>query len=286
MPELPEMQALAERLDDALANSVVIGVQPLQFSALKTVVPEPNSIIGRQCSKITRRGKYLVFRFAPEGDEGDRCVLIHLSQGGRVDVESPAKATKPNNGVMRMTFDTEDKPTSVFIKEFGHERRASWWVLANDDLGPLVGLGPDIDTPEADAFLRTSTDARRVHTILRDQRTLAGLGRGYSNDALHKAMVSPYASLASLDANERERLVEAIKFVLENGLEHERKRKGGLPPKVGDHWIVHHRKGEPCPNCGDTLRWISYESYEVTYCPRCQTDGKVLADRRMSRLLR
>ncbi len=281
MPELPEMQALAERLDRAVLDSITAGIAPLQFSALKTVVPDAATLVGCRCLGVHRRGKYLLFSF-----EASPRLVMHLSQGGRVDLEQPAKSTTPRNGVVRITLATHAGTTGILIKEFGHERKAAWWVLDAGDEGPLAGLGPDIDTDEAAELLRSSTDTRRVHTILRDQRTVAGMGRGYTNDALHRAKISPFASLVSLDTEQRERLIAAIASVLETGLARERERIGGLPAKVGDHWIVHHRKGEPCPTCGDTLRWISYESYEVTYCPTCQTDGKVLADRRMSRLLR
>ncbi len=125
-----------------------------------------------------------------------------------------------------------------------------------------------------------------MHTILRDQRTVSGIGRGYTDDALHRAKLSPYASLKSLDTQGRARLLAAIHDILAAGLTHERARQGGLPNKLGDHWVVHKRHGEPCPACGDTLQRVSYESYEVTYCPACQTEGKVLADRRLSRLLK
>ncbi len=288
MPELPEMQALAERLDSAVANATLEKVTALQFSSLKTVTPEPNALVGLRIKAISRRAKYLIATFEPTGGSltSPPRLLIHLSQGGRVDLETPAKSTKPKNGVVRLTFSSVAAPIAILIKEFGHERKAAWWVLGPGDNGPLDRLGPEIDSGEAIEFLRVSNDSRRVHTILRDQRSVAGMGRGYTNDALHRACISPYATLASLNSDQRERLIEAIKFVLETGLAHERQRKGGLPPKVGDHWIVHHRMGEPCPTCGDTLKRVSYESYEITYCPACQTDGKLLADRRMSRLLR
>jgi formamidopyrimidine-DNA glycosylase len=159
-------------------------------------------------------------------------------------------------------------------------------VLAEGDDGPLAKLGPDVDSPEGEAFLVESDDGRRVHTILRDQRTIAGVGRGYSDDALHEAGISPYATLASLDRASRERLVAALRKVLADGLAAERRRTGGLPTKVGDHWVVHGRHGQPCPRCGTDLRRVSYESYEVAYCPACQTGGKILADRRLSRLVR
>jgi len=115
---------------------------------------------------------------------------------------------------------------------------------------------------------------------------VAGIGRGYSDDVLHLARLSPYATLASLDEGERGAVLDAIGEVLDEALEVERRRTGGLPTKLGDHFTVHNRYGQPCPRCGQDLRRVSYESHEVTYCPDCQTGGKVLADRRLSRLVR
>jgi formamidopyrimidine-DNA glycosylase len=272
------MQALAERLEAVVGGRVLGQVQPLQFSALKTFDPDPMSLVGRTLLGVGRRGKYLVADFG----DGLR-LLVHLSQGGRVDIEDPPKATKPKQAVLRLVFD--DGP-AILVKEFGHERKAGWWVLGPGDDGPLDRLGPEATSAEFAHLVRTSDDRRRVHTILRDQRTVAGVGRGYTDDVLHHAKLSPYASLASLRAEERERLVDAISFILAAGLERERRRTGGLPNKLGDGWVVHKANGEPCPVCADTLRHVSYESYEVVYCPTCQTGGKILADRRLSRLLK
>jgi formamidopyrimidine-DNA glycosylase len=277
MPELPEMQALAERLEAALAGAALEGTDALQFSALKTFDPSPDTLLGRSLDGVGRRGKYLVLRFRPER------LLIHLSQGGRVDLEDPPKKTKPRGAVLRIRF--EGAP-SVLVKEFGTERRAGWWVLAETDEGPLAKLGPE---PFDDAFAELvlhGDDARRVHTILRDQRTVSGIGRGYSDDILHRARLSPYATLGGLDDRQRRALLDSVNEVLDEGLVAERKRAGGLPTKVGDHFTVHGRYGQPCPRCGGDLRRVSYESHEVTYCPACQTGGKVLADRRLSRLVR
>jgi formamidopyrimidine-DNA glycosylase len=271
------MQALAERLDAALRGAVLAGTDPLQFSALKTYDPSPDSLLGRPLEGVGRRGKYLVLRFPP-----DR-LLIHLSQGGRVDVEDPPKRTKPRGAVLRLRF---EKAPSVLVKEFGTERRAGWWVLAETDEGPLAKLGPE---PGDDAFselVMGGDDARRVHTILRDQRTVAGIGRGYSDDILHRARLSPYVTLAGLNEGQRRALLDAVRDELDEALEAERRRSGGLPTKIGDHFKVHGRYGQPCPRCGGDLRRVSYESHEVTYCPACQTGGKVLADRRLSRLVR
>lgn len=272
------MQALAERLEAAVGGSELTGLAPLQFSALKTVA-DIDALLGRCVRGIGRRGKYLVWAL---GDDGLR-VLVHLSQGGRIDVESPPKATKPRGALLRFTFSND---TATLLKEFGTERKAGWWVVPPGEEGPLASLGPEPGTEAFRQLLLTGGDRRRVHTILRDQRTVSGLGRGYTDDSLHRARLSPFASLASLEEEERFRLLDAIDAVLAEGLDVERCRTGGLPTKVGDHWIVHKRWGTPCPVCGDDLQRVSYESYEVTYCPPCQTGGKVLADRRLSRLLK
>ena len=277
MPELPEVRALAERLEAAVGGGVLHRVDLLQFSALKTFEPKLASFAGRTLEGISTRGKYLVFEL-----DGPR-LLIHLSQGGRVDLEAPPKTTKPRGAVGRLRFDARP---SMLIKEFGTQRTAGIWAVGPGDDGPLVKLGPEADSDEAAEWLRSSDDNRRVHTILRDQRTLSGVGRGYSDDMLHRARLSPYASLAKLTAEERDRLVSSLREILVEATDAERRRTGGLPTKIGDHFAVHNRYGTPCPVCGDDLRRVSYESHEVTYCPTCQTGGTILADRRLSRLVR
>ncbi len=272
------MQALAERLDAVLAGSTLTALDLLQFSSLKTYAPRPDELLGRTIEHVGRRGKFVVIDL-----DGGYRLLFHLSQGGRVDVESPPKSTKPRGCVLRIR--AADRP-SVLVKEFGKERKAGWWVLAPDDDGPLVKLGPEVLSDEFAEWIRESDDARRVHTILRDQRTVTGVGRGYSDDILHRAQLSPYASLGKLSVAERDELLTATRDVLDEALAVERRRTGGLPTKLGDHFIVHNRYGTPCPRCGEDLRRVSYESHEVTYCPACQTGGKILADRRMSRLIR
>jgi len=278
MPELPEMQALAERLDEYVAGATLTGVEALQFSALKTVVPPADADVGHTLEHVGRRGKYLLLDFT----DGPR-MIIHLSQGGRVDVEEQTKRTRPKGAVVRLRF---DGGPDVLIKEFGTERKAAWWVLEPGDQGPLQGLGPEPYSDEFAEFIRTSDNRRRVHTILRDQRTVAGVGRGHSDDILHHARLSPYASLGSLSPEEREQLLTAVHEILDAALAGERKRKGGLPPKLSDRFVVHNNAGKPCPRCGEDLRRVWYESHEISYCPACQTNGKILADRRLSRIVR
>ena len=279
MPELPQMQALAERLDSVLAGTVLEAIEPLGFSALKTVVPPPESLVGHAVQRVGRRAKYLVLEF---GDAGR--LLLHLSQAGRLVLEDPPKRTRAKGSVVRLRF--VDAP-AVLVREYGHERKAAWWVLVPGDDGPLERLGPEPDADEFADVILHGDDRRRVHTLLRDQRTVSGVGRGYADDALWRAQLSPYATLASLDDDARARLLDAVRGVMHDGLERERSRTGGLAqPKLGEHFEVHARYGSACPRCGETLRRVSYESHEVTYCPRCQTNGKVLADRRMSRLVK
>jgi len=211
-------------------------------------------------------------------------VLLHLSQAGRVDIEGTPKKTKPRGAVVRWRF--VDGP-AVLVREHGTDRKAGWWVLGAGDDGPLVKLGPEPDSAEFEEFVLKGDDKRRVHTWLRDQRTVAGIGRGYSDDALWRAQLSPYATLPQLNADERRRLLDAVHAVLADGLEKERARTGGLSEgKLGTNFEVHGRYDTSCPRCGEDLKRVSYESHEVVYCPKCQTGGKLLADRRMSRLLK
>jgi formamidopyrimidine-DNA glycosylase len=278
------MQALSERLDAVVAGKELAGFDALSFSSLKTVVPGPHEFVGHPVERVTRRGKYLIF----EGGDNGR-MLLHLSQSGRVDIEDPPKRTKPRGAVVRIRFAAADGSASpaLLVREFGTERKAAWWLLAPGDDGPLAGLGPEPDSDEFAALVRAGDDKRRIHTWLRDQRTVAGIGRGYSDDVLWRARLSPYVTLASLGADQRDELLHAIHSVLADGLDRERQRTGGLSDnKLGEHFEVHGRWSTPCPRCGTTLERISYESHEVTYCPACQTGGKTLADRRRSRLLK
>ncbi|MGH9023095.1 MAG: DNA-formamidopyrimidine glycosylase family protein [Acidimicrobiia bacterium] len=277
MPELPEVAALAERLDRLLVGAPLSEVAPIGFAALKTVEPTPESLLGRELVSVGHRGKYLVASF-----DGPR-VLIHLGQGGRVDVEDPPRRGRPRGALVRLFF--ADRP-SVLLREYGTERKAGWWVLGPGDDGPIGRLGPDATSAEAGLLIASGTDRRQLHGWLRDQRVMAGVGRGYADDALHRAGLSPYATLASLSEGQREVLREAVVSVLSEALGRERSRRGGLPARLDVRFAIHGRYGTPCPACGADLRRVSFESHEVTYCPDCQTGGRVLADRRMSRLVR
>ena len=279
MPELPQMQALAERLDATVGGALIVEVEMLGFSGLKTVIPPGQGLEGEQVEAVGHRGKYLVFALS-----SDRRLLVHLSQAGRLDIETPPKHTKPRGVVVRFVFDND---TALLVREHGHERKAGWWVLAAGDDGPLASLGPEPADEAFEALLLTSQDSRHLHTLLRDQRFVSGVGRGYADDALNLAGLSPFSPLRSLGESERGRLVDAVRSVISEGLDSERRREGGLSePKLGTVFAVHNKAGQPCPACGEVLLRVSYESHEVVYCPRCQTKGRALADRRLSRLLK
>jgi formamidopyrimidine-DNA glycosylase len=282
------MQALSERLDALLAGTTLLRIDLLGFSSLKTYDPAHESVQGHRLVSVGRRAKHLVFEF----DDGVRIVL-HLSQAGRLDVERPPKTTRPRGSAVRFVFGHDEtgldaKSIGVLVREYGTHRKASWWVLAPHDEGPLAGLGPEPGSDAFAAIILTSDSRRRLTTDLRDQHVLSGIGRGWGDDILHRAMLSPFASLHTLSAKQRETLLNAINDVLADALKLERTREGGLSEaKLGGRFKVHGRAGEPCPTpCGDTLSRVSFENYEMTYCPTCQTGGRVLADRRMSRLLK
>jgi len=288
VPELPEMQALSERLNALLAGTTLLRVDLLGFSSLKTYAPTPDATLRHRLVSVYRRAKYLVWEF----DDGIRFVL-HLSQAGRLDVEQPPKLNRPRGSAVRFVFGrgdarVEGESLGVLVREYGTHRKASWWVLAPDEDGPMTGLGPEPGSEEFAELFRTSISKRRLTTDLRDQHVMSGIGRGWGDDILHRAHLSPFTSFSSLRPEQRESLLNAAISVLDEALELERTREGGLSEaKLGGRFNVHGRAEELCPSqCGDTLRRVSFESYDMTYCPSCQTGGRQLKDRRLSRLLK
>jgi formamidopyrimidine-DNA glycosylase len=282
------MQAVSERLNALLAGTRLLRADVLGFSSLKTYDPTPESLVHHRLVSVSRRAKYLVWEF----DDAVRIVL-HLSQAGRLDVEEPPRQTRPRGSAVRFVFGQGDAgfegpSVGVLVREYGTQRKASWWVLPPDEDGPLARLGPEPGSEEFAELIRTSKSKRHLTTDLRDQHFVSGIGRGWGDDILHRAQLSPFASLGSLTPEQRESLLSAINVVLNEALELERTREGGLSEaKLGGRFKVHGRAEEPCPSsCGDTLRRVSFESYEMTYCPSCQTGGRQLKDRRMSRLLK
>jgi formamidopyrimidine-DNA glycosylase len=278
MPELPEIKAHAERLDSTFAGAVLERFTPLAFTVLKTATPGPEVAYGQALVFVGRRGKHLLLDF------GTVTFVVHLMQGGRLRVDDK-QAAKPRNGQARWRF---DDGRALLLTEAGTERKAGVWVIEGDpeDQEPLAHLGPDADTLDADGLGRLLVaHPMRLHGFLRDQRILAGLGRRLANEVCHRARISPFANTAKLERDDAKQLVEAIQVCLNEGLAHER-GLDDMSSSADRPGNVHHRVGDACPVCGDTIRSVEYSRYTVAYCPACQTSGKVLADNTTSKFLK
>jgi formamidopyrimidine-DNA glycosylase len=279
MPEMPEVQAHAERLTEQFAGRVLTSFRPIKFTALKTAVPAPEEAYGAALQQVGRRGKYLLLEFEPV------TFAVHLMQGGRLLVDDK-QALKPRGGQARFVF---DEGPALLLTEAGTERRAGVWALRPDEAlttPPLVALGPEADTITPEELVeRFEIKNQRLHGFLRDQRSIAGLGRRLANEICHRARVSPFAMTKKLGPDGADRVVEAIRASIADGLEYERSRPDMSSSKDRPGG-VHHRVGEPCPVCGDEVRAVEYSGYTVNYCATCQTGGKVLADNTTSKFLK
>jgi len=278
MPELPEVQAHAERLTEQFSGAVLAKFVPITFTALKTFAPKPETAYGDSLRQVGRRGKYLKLGF------GDVTFVVHLMQGGRLLVDAKQSA-KPRNGQARFVF--EDGP-ALLLTEAGTERRAGVWCVANDALDgpPLDRLGPEaLDVTPDQLAAAFAAHNMRVHGFLRDQHHIAGLGRMLANEVCHRAKLSPFAMTGKLGREGAAKVVKAIHEAVDEGLAYERTRTD-MSSSADRPGRVHNRVGEACPVCGDTIRSVTYTGYTVAYCPTCQTDGKVLADNTTSKFLK
>jgi formamidopyrimidine-DNA glycosylase len=278
MPELPEVQAHAERLTADFAGAQLERFRPLSFVALKTASPAPDDAYGRPLDQLGRRGKYLLVGF------GDRTFVVHLMQGGRLKPD-PKQAAKPRGGVARWQF---ADGRAWLLTEQGTEHKAGVWVVGGDPLGqaPVDSLGPEADQLDEVAMAKLlRQQSMRLHGFLRDQHLLAGLGRRLANEVCWTAQLSPYASTAKLTDDEVARLVDAVQTCVQEGLAYERSRDD-MSSSADRPGSTHHRTGNPCPRCGDKVRAVDYRAYTINYCPTCQTGGKVLADNTTSRFLK
>lgn len=287
MPEMPEVQAHAERMTDALADKKLAKFELLNFAALKTFSPAADAAVGHRLVKVGRRAKYLLLEF----DNGHTHV-IHLMQGGRLRPD-PKRTRKPKLGLARWVFEADDGDGGTveeawMLTEAGTERKAGVWVVDGDPLpqDPLLGLGPEADELDrAKLGELLSGHSRRVHGLLREQRTLAGLGRMLTNEIIYEARLSPFANASKLTSEQLDRLHEAVVSVVARATEHER-TLDDIGKSIDRPSKVHNRSGEPCLDCDDTIRTVEYRRYTVFYCPTAQTDGKLLADNTTSKFLK
>jgi formamidopyrimidine-DNA glycosylase len=280
MPEMPEVQAHAERLTVDFAGRRLQRFVPLTFTALKTAVPAPDTAYGLPLREVGRRGKYLLVRFEPV------TFVVHLMQGGRLLVDAKQSA-KPRGGQARFRFD-DDGP-ALLLTEQGTERRAGVWCVdaATEQTGPpLDHLGPEAATIEpAELAALFAARSMRIHGFLRDQRMIAGIGRRLANEICHRAKVSPFAMTGKLGLPGATAVVTAMRDAIDEGLAYERTRDDMSSSKERPG-RVHGRAGEACPVCGDIVRAVEYSGYTLNYCATCQTGGKVLADNTTSKFLK
>jgi formamidopyrimidine-DNA glycosylase len=275
MPELPEMEALRRALDDPVRAFPVEKAGPAHVATLKTFDPPLSALEGKRFGGVERRGKRLLF----PTEDGELVLLVHLMSAGRLRYLGFGEQ-RPKAPAFRLRF---QGGAELILTEGGPKKRAGVWLLTPEaaeaevaHLGPeALGLGVDRLTE-----ILTS-DSRRLHALLRDQRKLAGIGRAWANEILHHAKLSPYALSTQLSPAEVERLAASIDEELSRGLE--LRERGAKNPRV---YRVHDKLGEPCYVCGTPIARVDFEEHTIYYCPECQTGGRVLADRRLSRLLR
>lgn len=278
MPEIPEIRAHAERLTEQFSGRELIGFKPLSFTVLKTFDPKPDDAYGRVLDSVTSHAKYLMLRF------GDITFVVHLMQGGRL-VPDPKMAKKPRGGQARWLFADFD---ALLLTEPGTERRAGVWVVSGDALQfePLVDLGPEATSLSTDELhVLLNSNSMRLHGFLRRQQILSGLGRRLANEICHRAKLSPFASTGKMSHGDADAIRSAMHEVVEEGLEYDRTR-GDMSKSADRPSAVHGRAGEACPVCADQVRSVEYRKYTVSYCPTCQTGGKILADNTTSKFLK
>lgn len=287
MPELPEVEALAADLRRRLEGRAFARVQPVAFSALKTFDPPLDALAGLMVDGVGRHGKFI------DVDLGGLHFVTHLARAGwlRWHERVPDTPLRPGKGPLAMRVVLDDD-SGFDLTEAGTQKRLAVYVVGDPAQVPGVErLGPDpLDddfTPQALADLLSGAGRSQIKGVLRDQSVIAGIGNAYSDEILHAAKLSPFKPASNVLGEDLERLYEAVGSTLRTAItrseglaasELKREKKSGLR--------VHGRAGQPCPVCGDTVAEVSFADSSLQYCPTCQTDGKPLADRRMSRLLK
>jgi formamidopyrimidine-DNA glycosylase len=282
MPELPEVEITARRLDAALQGATIESAVAPGINALKTFDPPLSALAGRRITGVSRRGKHLVVSI-----DDDLVLLIHLMSAGRLQLYD--KRAGPRDRSSRLLVRVSAEGRELRLREFG-SRQAAWVkLLAAGELDQdesIATLGPEAwpHPPPLGPLLKA---ARPLHTLLRDQRTIAGIGRSWVDEILWQAKLSPYKRGSDLVTDELDRLREAMVSLLGDAIEHyEDVVELPIPDKLPLPLRVHRHEGQPCPRCGTALKAVHFDDYVITYCPVCQTDGRTLKDRRMSKLLK
>jgi formamidopyrimidine-DNA glycosylase len=282
MPELPEVEITVRRLHAALCDAPIESARAPGINTLKSFAPPLDALAGRQIDVVRRRGKQIIIEVG-----GELALLMHLMSAGRLQLfDRPAG---PRDRTSRLLVAIADG-RELRLREFGTKQAAWVKLVALDALGEeesLSRLGPEAwPDPPVDLGARLD-EPRPLHAALRDQRVIAGIGRSWVDEILWAARLSPFKRGSDLDAEELATLSDAIASTLGGALEHyERTIELPIPDKLPMPLVVHRREGEPCPRCATPLAAVNYEDYVMSYCPSCQTEGRVLKDRRLSRLLK
>jgi formamidopyrimidine-DNA glycosylase len=275
LPELPEVEAWRRQLDPLVKKFPVEKAGPAHIATLKTFDPPLSSLDGEGLKGVERRAK----RFLLPTDDDELVLMVHLMSAGRLKY-IPAGAKGAKTPMFRLRFSDGGE---LQLTEAGSKKRAGVWLLRPDDVREeLAYLGPEADTLSTEDVARIlASDSRRLHSLLRDQRLIAGIGRAWANEILWAARLSPYQLSTQLDDEQTERLATAIREELARGLE--LRLDGAKDDAV---YRVHRRLAEPCARCGTPLARVDFEEHTIFYCPECQTGGRTLKDRRLSRLLK
>ncbi|MFE4450104.1 Fpg/Nei family DNA glycosylase [Streptomyces sp. NPDC056796] len=286
MPELPEVEALRDFLDDHLVGREIARVVPLAISVLKTYDPPLAQLEGTTVTSVTRHGKFL------DITAGELHLLIHLARAGWLRWKDSFPAAPPRPGKGPLALRTVLTGGDGFdLTEAGTTKRLAVHLVRDpEDVPGVARLGPDplADSFDRDAFAAVLGGARRqVKGALRDQSLIAGIGNAYSDEILHVAKMSPFKLTTSLGDDDITHLHDALRTTLQDAVERSRGVAAGrLKAEKRSSMRVHGRAGQPCPVCGDTVLEVSFSDSSLQYCPTCQTGGKPLADRRLSRLLK
>jgi formamidopyrimidine-DNA glycosylase len=275
MPEFPEVEALRRALDEPVRAYPIEKAGPAHVATLKTYDPPLEALEGRRFEGADRRGKNLLF----PTEDGELVLHIHLMSAGRVRLLRTGEK-QPKTPAFRLSF---LDGSTIALTEGGPKKRAKVGLYTPEAMEEeLAHLGPEAYLLGRERLGQIlAADARRLHAFLRDQRSLAGIGRAWANEILLTAKLSPYALTTELSPDEVDRLAAAIDSELARGLE---LRERGASDKTA--YRIHNRLGEPCPNCGTPIARVDFDEHTIYYCPTCQTEGRVLKDRRLSRLLR
>ncbi len=298
MPELPEVEITARLLDSALRGARIESALAPGINALKTFDPPLRALEGGTITGVRRRGKNLIIKI--DGPVQPLVLLIHLMSAGRLQLYDKRAGPRDRTSRLLVRVRTQgaekssepSQESELRLREFG-SKQAAWVKLLRagelDGDEALTKLGPEAwPDPGGRDQLKEVLDAPRpLHPLLRDQRVIAGIGRSWVDEILWHARLSPYKRGADLDAAECDRLRGAMIETLGGAITHyEQAIHLPIPDKLPMPLRVHRREGEPCPRCGTTLQAVHFEDYVIAYCPTCQTEGRVLKDRRMSRLLK